>query len=64
MEGLARAASNLPADQASAAGLQIGGVIVEQLDSLASGILSICSFARQSFTTSGILGVFVSLMVR
>ena len=37
VEGLARAACSLPADQASAAGLQIANPIVAWLDSLASG---------------------------
>ncbi len=42
VEGLARAACNLPADQASAAGLQIASPIVARLDSTASGRCSDC----------------------
>ena len=42
VEGLARAACNLPADKASAAGLQIASPIVARLDSTASGKCSCC----------------------
>ena len=45
VEGLARAACNLPADLASAAGLQIAGPIIAPLDSLASGRCSGCSLS-------------------
>ena len=45
VEGLARAACNLPADLASAAGLQIARPIVASLDSLASGRCSVCSMS-------------------
>ena len=38
VEGLARAASQLPSEQASAAGLRIAGPIVDTLDRLATGV--------------------------